>query len=304
MKAKKLIRYLLDADYRFAVNDSHGLYRKMSDESYLKKKYYAKFGKKLNLSNPQTFSEKIQWLKLHDRKPIYSRMVDKIEAKLIVAELIGNEYIIPTLGIWDRFEDINFDELPDQFVLKCSHDSGGLVICKDKNKFDVKKAEEKIRKSLQHNYYLSGREWPYKNVNPRIMAEQYVEDSSTEELRDYKFFCFDGKVKALFVASDRQKEEETKFDFFDENYNHLPFENGHPNANVIPEKPATFEAMKKIAEKLSAGIPHLRVDLYEVDGRIYFGEMTFCHWSGFQPFSPEEWDYTFGSWIKLPTDKN
>ncbi len=276
----------------------------MDDETYLKLSFRARMGKSLNLKNPQTFSEKLQWLKLYNRQPIYTKLVDKYEVKPIVAKQIGEKYIIPTLGVWDKFDDIDFSELPDQFVLKCTHDSGGLIVVKDKAKLDIDKARTKINRCLAHSFYWGMREWPYKDVKPRIIAEQYMEDTKTGELRDYKFFCFDGEVKALFIASDRMaKGEETKFDFFDENYKHLPFTNGHPNADILPEKPVCFEEMKRLAAKLSKGIPHVRVDFYEVDGKVYFGEMTFFHWSGMTPFVPEEWDYRFGSWIKLPVVK-
>jgi hypothetical protein len=258
-------------------------------------------GKKLNLDNPITYNEKLQWLKLYDRNPGYTALVDKCEVKVKVAEIIGEEYIIPTIGVYEKFDDIDFDLLPNQFVIKCTHDSGGLVICRDKSKLDISAARNKINKFLKRKYYYQWREWPYKNVKPRIIVEQYMEDTSTRELRDYKFFCFGGVPKLIFIASDRQKAgEETKFDFFDMDFNHLPFTNGHPNAAVPPAKPAMFEKMKELAAKLSSGIPHVRVDFYEVDGRIYFGEMTFYHWSGMVPFDPEEWDYTLGSWITLP----
>lgn len=273
----------------------------MSDELYLKIGYWIKFKRKLNLDNPQTYNEKLQWLKLYDRKPLYTQLVDKYEVKNIVAEKIGEEYIIPTLGVWNHFDEIDFDKLPNQFVLKCTHDSGGLIVVKDKSKLDKKAARKKIEYCLKHSFFWGMREWPYKNVKPRIIAEQYMEDTKTKELRDYKFFCFDGDVKALFIATERQKAgDETKFDFFDAEYNHLPFTNGHPNANTIPEKPVQFELMKQLAAKLSKGMPQVRLDFYEVDGKVYFGEVTYFHWSGLTPFVPEEWDYTFGSWIKLP----
>ncbi len=301
MKLKKIIDILTNEKERFAVFSRLGFYNSMPDEEYLKKKFKYSMGKELNLDNPQTFNEKLQWLKLYDRKPVYTTMVDKYEAKKYVADIIGEEYIIPTLGVWNHFDEIDFDKLPNQFVLKCTHDSGGLVICKDKAKLDKAAAKKKIEKSLKRDFYLNGREWPYKNVKPRIIAETYMEDEETKELRDYKFFCFNGKVKALFIASERQtKDEETKFDFFDADYNHLPFTNGHPNAEVLPKKPVMFEEMKVLAEKLSQGVPELRVDFYEVNGKIYFGELTFSHWSGMMPFDPEEWDKTFGDWIELP----
>lgn len=275
------------------------LYR--SDKKYLRRLFKLNMGKELNLDNPQTFSEKLQWLKLYDRKPEYTQMVDKVEAKNYVARIVGDEYIIPTIGVWDRVEDIDWDTLPNQFVLKCTHDSGGIVICSDKSKLNTKAAIAKLKKGLRKNYYYRNREWPYKNVKPRIIAEQYMVDESGYELKDYKWFCFDGEPKALFIATDRGTEnEETKFDFFDAEFNHLPFTNGHPNAKREIKKPEGFEQMKKLAALLSNGCPHLRVDFYDINGKIYFGELTFYHWSGMMPFEPEEWDYTFGSWIKLP----
>jgi len=273
----------------------------LDDRTYLKLMYWCKFGKKLNLNNPVTFSEKLQWLKLHNTDPICTTMVDKYEVKKYVAKIIGEQYIIPTLGVWDTFDEIDFDRLPAQFVLKCTHDSGGLVICKDKSKFDRKKARQKIVKSLKRNYYWIGREYQYKNVKPRIIAEQYIEDLRDGELRDYKFFVFDGVAKALFIATDRVNAgEETKFDFFDINFRHLDFTNGHPNNNILPHKPESFDEMLNLAERLSKAIPHVRVDFYEVNGRAYFGELTFAHWSGFTPFDPPEWDVKFGDWIKIP----
>lgn len=277
----------------------HGSF--LSDELFLKIQYRLRIGKKLDLNNPTSFNEKLQWLKLYDRKPEYSIMVDKYLAKKFVADKIGEEYIIPTLGVWDSADEIDFNNLPNQFVLKCNHNSGGLVICKDKTKLNIAKAKSVLSEAMKQDYYYTGREWPYTNVRRKIIAEVYMEDVATKELRDYKFFCFDGVVKALFIASDRQNpNEETKFDFYDSDFNHLECRNGHPNATVSPQCPQSFETMKKLASNLSIGIPHLRVDFYEIDGKVYFGEMTFYHNSGFVPFEPEEWDLKFGSWINLP----
>ena len=284
------------------LNTGYG--RRMCDAEYLKRVFAVKMGYALDLENPKTYNEKLQWLKLYDRRPEYGNMVDKYEAKKYVAERIGKQYIIPTLGVWDKFDDIDFDALPDQFVLKCTHDSGGLVICRDKSTFNQKAAKRKINACLNTNYYWRWREWPYKNVKPRIIAEQYMEDTKTAELRDYKFFAFDSVVRAVFIASDRQKKgEETKFDFFDSEFNHLPVINGHPNAPILPQKPERFEEMQALASKLSEGIPHLRVDFYEVNGNVYFGELTLYHWSGLTAFEPKEWDEIFGSWIQLPEKK-
>ena len=299
-KIEKIKSFLTDKNYRCSFLNSYGFYKHLSDEKLIRKLYKTYFGREIDLENPKTFNEKQQWLKLYDRKAIYTTMVDKYEAKNYVAERIGTEYIIPTYGVWDSFDEIDFDALPNQFVLKCTHDSGGLVIVRDKKKLDKKAAKAKIERSLKTNYYYHGREWPYKNVKPRILAETYMEDTTTKELRDYKFFTFNGEAKALFVATERQSGDEPKFDFFDMDYKHLPIRNGHPNADVLPKKPDTFEEMRVLAEKLSVGIPTLRVDFYEVNGKCYFGELTFFHFSGMTPFEPEEWDYTFGSWLKLP----
>lgn len=273
----------------------------LSDAAFLKMRYLLCTGQILDLKNPKTFNEKLQWLKIYNRKPEHTVMVDKILAKEYVSEIIGDEYIIPTLGVWDRAEDIDFDILPDQFVLKCNHDSGGLVICKDKAKLDKQAAVEKLKKALKRNPFSAAREWPYKNVQRKIFAEAFLEDAKTAELRDYKFFTFDGAVKALFVASDRQDPtKKTKFDFFDANFDRLPIINGHPNSEKLPQKPLHFELMKELAQKLGKGMPHLRVDFYEANGKVYFGELTFFHYGGLVPFEPASWDEEFGSWIVLP----
>ena len=231
------------------------------DRTYLRIMYHAKLGKKLNLANPITYNEKIQWLKLYNRNPQYTMMVDKFRVKQYVCDKVGSQYVIPLLGVWDSPEDIDISILPDQFVLKCNHDSGTVIICKDKANFDINGARKYLKKKMNRNYYRGGREWPYKNVERKIIAEPYLEDKKTGELRDYKFFCFNGKAKLLFVATDRQNQSsETCFDFFDINYKHLNVRNGHPNANRLPEKPISFDLMIRLAEKLSEGIPHVRID--------------------------------------------
>ena len=271
----------------------------LDDEKFLKMYYYVLMKKRLNLKNPQTFNEKIQWLKLYDRKDIYTKMVDKYEAKKYAASIIGEQYIIPTLAIYNKWEEIDFDKLPNQFVIKCTHDSGGLCIVREQKKFNIEQAKKKINKCLKNNYFYNGREWPYKNVKPRIIIEKYMVDESGYELKDYKFFCFNGKVKLMFIATDRNSNNETCFDFYDENFNHLPFTNGHPNSKKQIKKPHNFEKMKELAEKLSKDIPQVRIDFYNINGKIYFGEITFFHWSGFVPFEPEEWDYKLGDLIDL-----
>lgn len=299
----KFVRIIKNPYRTFSYLATRGHFKWMSDKTYLKLMFRSQMGKKLDLKNPKTFNEKLQWLKLYDRKPEYTKMVDKYEVKKYVAGIIGEEYIIPTLGVWGSFDDIDFDMLPDQFVLKCTHDSGGLVICKDKARFDKAVAKEKIERCLNKNYFYLHREWPYKDVKPRIIAEQYMEDAETQELRDYKFYCFDGEVKMLLVATDRQKKNSvTKLDFFDMDYNHLPFSWGRPNAETIPQKPKGIDVMVELSKKISANMTHIRVDFYSVNGNVYFGEITFYPDSGFGKFDPEEWNYRMGSWLKVPSN--
>lgn len=281
------------------------LMRFLNDEQYTKLTYRVQMGEKLNLVEPKKYNEKLQWLKLYDHNPIYSTIVDKFAAKEYVSKLVGEQYVIKTLGVWNEFDEIGFDMLPEQFVLKTTHSGGnmGVVICRDKNKFNFDAAKIKLEKSLKKDAYMVSREWPYKNVPRRIIAEEYMEDKKTGELRDYKFFCFDGEPKALFVASERQKRDEPCFDFFDAEYNHLDLRCSHPLADTPPEKPEAFDEMLELAKKLSKGFPHVRVDLYEINGKPYFGELTLYHWEGLMPFCPESWNDTFGSWLQLPSKK-
>jgi len=274
-----------------------------NDDFYLKAFYRFQMGKKLNLNNPITYNEKLQWLKINYRIPEMTKMVDKYEVKKYVAELIGEKYIIPTLGIWNTFEEIDFDTLPDRFVLKTTHDSGGIVICKNKKTFDFKKAENKLKKHLNLNSYYLSREWPYKNVKPRIIAEKYMVEGDNEDLDDFKFFCFDGIPRALYVATERQSGN-VKFDYFDMDFNHLNIVQSHEQSKVELSKPRNFDKMVELSKVLSCGLPHVRVDFYNLEGEIYFGELTFYHYGGIVPFYPEEWDYKFGSWIDLTKMRN
>lgn len=270
------------------------------DKVFLEYNFERNFKRKINWKDPKSFNEKMQWLKIYDRKPEYTKMVDKYDAKDFIRDKVGDNYVVKNYGVWNNFDDIDFNKLPDKFVLKTTHDSGGVVIVTDKTKLNVEEAKEKLEKSLKNNFYLMAREWPYKNVKPRIIAEEYLEDESGE-LIDYKFFCFDGVPKVMFIATDRMKEgEETKFDFYDMNFEHLPFTNGHPNSTKPQNKPIMWDEMLRISQSLSEGIPLLRVDLYCVNGKLYVGELTFYHWGGVIPFEPEEWDYKLGEYIKLP----
>jgi hypothetical protein len=279
----------------------------LPDSIYLRLFYRFQMGEKLHLRNPKTFNEKLQWLKLYYRRPEFTTMVDKYTVKDYVASVIGSEYVIPTLGVWNKPEDIEWNKLPNRFVLKTTHGGGseGVIICKDKNKLDIKTVVEKLNVSLRQDVYISAREWPYKNVQRRIIAEKYIDPvPGINDLPDYKFFCFDGVVKALFVGTERQKEgEDVKFDFFDADFNHLPFKQGHENAASMPSKPKNFELMKQLAAKLSTGLPHVRVDLYDTGSQVLFGELTFYHFGGVVPFRPEKWDMWFGDMLTLPTNK-
>lgn len=295
MKLSKSAKFL----YRL---EAKGLLNCLPDSVYLKLIYRARLGRRLDLKSPKSFNEKLQWLKLYDRKPDYTTMVDKVEAKKYTASIIGEDYIIPTLGVWDRFDDIDFDTLPNQFVLKCSHDSGGLVFCKDKKSFDKAAAKEKIEQCLKHEYYRHGREWPYKNVKPRILAESFLETSDPMGITDYKFFCFNGKPKILYISRGLENHATAEISFYDLQGQELPFhrEDFKPYHNAV--LPANFEQMKEIAARMAKKIssPFVRIDLYSIHQKVYFSEITFSPCSGFVPFEPKEWDETLGSWINLP----
>ena len=276
----------------------------LPDRAYLKLMFRLQLHKRLDLQKPQTFNEKLQWLKLYYHRPEFVTMADKEAVKEYVATLIGKEDVIPLLGKWDRAKDIDWEMLPKQFVLKTNHDGGnfGIVICKDKEKLDKKKTIKRLNRSLRRNTFLLGREWPYKNIPRKVFAEQFLDDNSVGGLLDYKFFCFDGKVRMLYVASERQTKTGVKFDYFDENYQHLDVRQSHPMADKTPEKPKNFELMKELAEKLSVGVPHVRVDFYEVNERVYFGEFTFFSLGGWAKFHPEKYDYVLGEYLLLPKE--
>lgn len=274
----------------------------ISDRRYLEIWYRLKTGEKLNLDNPRTYNEKLQWLKLYDHQPVYTTMVDKYAVKQYVTQQIGGEYVIPLLGVWNSPEEIDFDSLPDQFVLKVTHGGGssGVVICKDKDKLDKKKVIYKLRRCMVTDGSIRNREWPYKNVPRRVIAEEYIEDDTTKELRDYKFFCFNGVIKCFKIDFNRFVEH--RANYYDKDYNLLPFGEAvcPPNYNIILKRPQNFEKMIDIVEVLSQGIPFVRVDLYNVGGKIYFGEFTFFPAAGCGKFIPPEWDALLGDWIHLP----
>lgn len=274
-------------------------YQFLPEKTYVKIQYWLICKKKLNLETPVTFNEKIQWLKLYDRNPVYTDLVDKYNVRNWVEMKIGEKYLIPILGIWDNVDEIPWQQLPNQFVLKCTHDSGGVVICKDKSSLKLQKEKRKLQKGLKRNYYYISKEWPYKNVRPRIIAEKYMVDESGKELKDYKCFCFDGKVAMIQVDFDRFASHKrnlytTKWEYINES---ILYPN---NPERMIEKPKKLDEMLNIASLLSKGFPHVRVDFYVIENDLYFGEMTFYHGSGFEKFSSEAMEIQLGKLIQLP----
>lgn len=304
MQLKKIIKcgkkYIVDEAYRFDVNSYFGFYNNISDKNYIEKEFYYRLGKVLDLENPQTFNEKLQWLKLYDRKPEYTKMVDKYQAKKYVAEKIGEEYIIPTLGIWNRAEDIEWEKLPDKFVLKATHDSGGLVICRDKNTLDKKATIDKLNKSLKTDYYLLHREWPYKDVPRKIIAEKFMTDKENDDLKDYKFYCFNGEPQFLYLSEGMENHATAKISFVNLDWTFADFgRTDYSPFLELPPKPLNLEKMIEISRKLSDGIKFLRVDLYEINEKIYFGELTFCPCAGMMSFLPASADLEVGKKLQI-----
>jgi hypothetical protein len=283
---------------------AEALTRYMPDELYLKMMYRRSTGRPLNLRNPRTFSEKLQWLKLHDHKPDYAMMVDKYEVRKFIAQTIGEQYLIPLLGVWDGVEQMDIRPLPGQFVLKCTHDSGSIVLCRDKASFDLPSAKAKLGARLERNFFAISRERPYKNLKPRIIAERYMADGSGAELKDYKWYCFGGKPRICQVIADRSTRQ--TIDFFDLEWNHLPLTGLHRPGHAYPHatqrcpKPGQFERMKAFAEKLARGTAYVRIDFYEISDALYWGEFTLYPASGFGLFEPDEWNDALGNWIDLP----
>lgn len=284
----KKIKYFVD----------YKLFRVLSDETVLRFYYRLFIGKKLDLKNPKGYNEKLQWLKLHDRNAEYTRLVDKYQVKQIVADMIGEEYVVPVIaGPWKSVDDIEIDKLPKKFVLKASHDCGSTFICEDKETFDWKQAKKKLKKALEVNYYYRGREWPYKNVVPCIFVEEYLEHQNRSSLTDYKFLCFNGVPRVMFIATERDKG--LKVDFYDMDFKHLPIVRHYPNSRKKIDKPEHFELMKELAQTLAQDIPHVRIDFYENEGKVYFGEYTFYPGSGMEEFASYEDDLYLGEMITV-----
>lgn len=270
--------------------------RGWTDERYLYLSYLINFGKKPNFKEPQTFNEKMNWLKLHDRRDVYTTMVDKYEAKAFVAARIGEQYIVKNYGVYDCWEAIDFSKMPDRFVIKGTHDSGGAFVCKNKKSFDFKKVERQIKHNLKINYFFPIREWPYKNVKHRIIVDQLLDDHSNRELRDYKFWCFNGNPIYMYITN---KGCVIKENFYDMDFKPVAIDHGFERVVPEYEKPSEFEEMKDLAAKLSVGIPFVRVDFFDVDGKVYFGEFTFYDWGGMRPFR-NGWDKRLGEKLHLP----
>lgn len=285
-----------------------GIFDRMNDAEFLRLSFRLNTGQSLDLSNPRTFNEKLQWLKIHDRNPMYTQLVDKFRVKDWVRTRLGEQYIVPTFGCWAEVEDVDISSLPEKFVLKTNDDSGVVVVCSDKENFDLGEAKKRLKRSRKKNLYYRTREWPYKNVQPCVLAEQLLEapcDSVAEnpggpqgDLVDYKFMCFSGKVQCIFTCSNRASGD-LRVDFFDREWDPLPFTRRFPRAEKLPSPPKTLLEMIWAAESLAVDLPFVRVDFYEVEGRCYFGEMTFYPGSGYEKFEPNEWDTILGNWLDL-----
>ena len=295
-KAKKII---FDENYRFLILSNLGFYNHIPDEIYLKKEFKASLNFELNLDNPTTYNEKIQWLKLNDRKPIYTTMVDKYKVREYIKQKIGENYLIPLLGVWDDVNDIEFNNLPEKFVLKCNHNSGlGMFVCTDKSKMQINKVKRDLKKGLKENYYYKHREWPYKNVDPKIICEEFIgENDRTPD--DYKFLVINGEIYTILVCKDRDREK-VKFYYFDADWNRMYCQRKEPAEEYVIEKPDNYDEMVSIVKKLSEGFSTIRVDLYNVSGKIYFSELTFYDSSGFDTDITYNEDCKRGLLLKLP----
>lgn len=280
-----------------------GVVRLIPDDIYLQLVAQQKLGYAIHLKEPRTFNEKLNWLKLHDRNPLYTKLADKLAVKKIVADVIGEQYVVRNLGNWDTFDEIDFSALPHQFVLKCTHDSSGAIICRDKSTFNNETARKRINNALRLNYFYACREWPYKNIPRQIIADELLDDHSGKELNDYKFWCFGG-VPMYMYCTVKTKRKEIYENFYDMNFNIIKINHGFSRRVPEFEKPAAFELMKELAGKLAEGIPFVRVDFFYVNGKVYFGEYTFYDWAGLQPFETFEMDLKLGELLVLPKKEN
>lgn len=294
----KQLEVVCGLKYNINVFDNLGyFFSYIPDDEYCKVLYKARFGEEINLDNPKTYNEKIQWLKLYDRNPLYTTMADKIAAREYVSSKIGSEYVVPMYGAWDYFDEIDFDQLPNEFVLKCNHDCGSFVVCKDKNTFDFERAKQKLENALTLNFYLHRREWVYKDIKPQILAEKYM--GFIEE--DYRFVVFNGEVKFFYCGLDWAEPTRKKFNIYLPDLTYIPVRHSYPtNPNYNLKKPKHFAEMMEVSIKLAERLPLLRVDLWQQQGQVYVNELTFYQSAGFGIFDPEEWDEIIGSWLVLP----
>ena len=302
---KKIKKFIMEPEIRKGYIVASGVFNWVSDETYIKAYFKSHLGYKPDLDNPKTLNEKLNWLKLYNRRPEYTTMVDKYKAKQFVAERIGAEHVVPLLGVWNTFDEIDFESLPNSFVLKCTHD-GGPVICKDKKDFDKEYYRAVFEKKLKTNYFNASREWPYKNVERKIIAEEYIPSLGHRDSTEYKITCCNGKVKMITVCTGiaHASLDERNNDHFDRDWNVIPMYAYYKNSGKEFAKPDNLDELIDISEKLAKDVPYLRVDLYDVDGHIYFGEMTFFTWGGWIRFNPPEYDRIMGDWVELPEKYN
>ena len=297
---KLLKEFITDKNKRFLILNSLCFYKNMDDEEYLKRRFYAKFGRYPDLKDPKTYNEKLQWLKLHDFKPLYTKIADKYEVKKYVADLIGQEYIIPTLKVYDCLDDIRFDELPDSFVIKVTHDSGGLYVVKDKSKVKLSQIKRKLSWRFKRNFYYVGREKPYRDIKPRIIAEKYMNELSGEDLIDYRFFCFDGEPKLIIMTHNTMNKSKLAIRMYDTDWNLLNVGfKGKPPIKDPEPRPQKLEELLRLSRILSRPFKHIRADFYVVGDKIYFGELTFFHVDGLEVYTPESFEYEMGALLDL-----
>ena len=280
-----------------------GFFKGMDDEKYLKRMYKSKFKIPLDLEHPKAYTAKLQWLKLHDRKDIYTTFADKVAVRDYVAETLGPEYLVPVFAVYDSVDEIDWEALPQRFILKCSHGSGCNVICPDKSRLDTEKAKKQLSGWMKRSWFWFGREWAYKNITPRILCEHFIESSQGETPNDYKFLCFNGEPKLIQLHMNRYKANYT-MDYYDTDWNKT--EKSKKGTAISSEKapmPRNLEKMKALAAILAKDTYFSRIDFYDADGKIYFGEITFFPTSGFSPFDDYEDDLRLGSCIRLPCDR-
>lgn len=301
----KVYKYLSNPEYRFLYNCSLGMYKGLSDEEYLKRIYEAKCHDKLDLVNPKSFNEKLNWLKIFDRKELYTTLADKFLVKRFVSNVIGSEYVVTCLGCYEKVEDIEWSNLPERFIIKATHDSSGAYICNSKKDLDIKLIKKRYTKILNNNHYYLCREWPYKNIKPRIIIDEFLEDGTAQgrdvTLRDYKFWCFNGIPRYMYCTV---KDKEIYENFYDMNFEAVDINHGFPRNKPECEKPQNFKKMVELAGKLAKASEtyFVRIDFFNVDGKIYFGEFTFYDWAGLRPFAKKNLDIELGELIRLPID--